>query len=90
MVRKLSLICAIAAALLFPIPTFAVEGQGSDQGKGPSHGQGYAHDHEYRHDHRHGDGHGHARHWYHGQWWDYGVGPCWQRTPIGWIWICGD
>jgi hypothetical protein len=41
MVRKLSLICAVAAALLFPIPTFAVRGQGSDQGKGPRHGQGF-------------------------------------------------
>ena len=58
MVRKLSLICAVTAATLFPIPMFAVEGQGSDQGKGPSHGQGpdghghgYAHDHEYGHDH---------------------------------------
>ena len=98
MVRKLSLICAVTAATLFPIPMFAVEGQGSDQGKEPSHGRGpmgtvmdmptimnmgtimkYGHGH----------GHGHRGHWYHGRWWDYGVGPCWQWTPVGWIWICG-
>jgi hypothetical protein len=40
MVRKLSLICAVAAAVLFPVSTFAVEGRGTDQGHKPSHGTG--------------------------------------------------
>ena len=45
MVRKLSLICAVAAAVLFPLAAFAAEGQSPDQGhksiheNGPSHGQ---------------------------------------------------
>ena len=33
--------------------------------------------------------HGHGRHWYHGRYWDYGVGPCWQPTPVGFVWVCG-
>jgi hypothetical protein len=28
-------------------------------------------------------------HFWHGHYYGYGVGPCWQRTPLGWIWICG-
>ena len=34
-------------------------------------------------------GHGHGRYFHGGRWWSgYGVGPCWERTPAGWIWIC--
>src|SRR6478672_9471382 len=60
------------------------------------HHQHHHHHHNYHHHHHHHHHHnyhhhdhdyGHGRHWYQGRWWDYGVGPCWQRTPIGWIWI---
>ena len=27
--------------------------------------------------------------WYHGRYWDYGIGPCWRPTPVGFVWICG-
>jgi hypothetical protein len=84
MVRKLAIICAVAAGLLCPVTTFA--GEGHDHDKHHDQDQHHEHDHWRDHDHDHG----HGRHWYHGRWWDYGVGPCWQRTPIGWIWICGD
>jgi hypothetical protein len=39
----------------------------------------------YRGDHWRGHGRGH---WYRGRWWGYGEGPCWRRTPVGWVWIC--
>jgi hypothetical protein len=58
------------------------EHQDHDQDHWRDHDQHHAHDHD--NDHRQ-----HARHWYHGRYWDYGVGPCWRRTPVGWIWICG-
>jgi hypothetical protein len=80
MVRELPIICAIAAALLFPVTTFA----------GEHHGHDHNHNHGYDHNHNHGHDHGHHRHWYHGRWWDYGVGSCWRWTPVGAIWICGD
>ena len=59
------------------------------------HHQHHHHHHNYHHHHHHHHHHNyhhhdHGRHYYQGRWWDYGVGPCWQRTPIGWIWICGD
>jgi len=78
MVRKLSLICAVAAALFFPISAFAGHGHG-----GGHHG-GY-HGGYHRGYHR---GY-HGGHWYHGRYWGYGVGSCWRWTPAGYIWICG-
>ena len=100
MVRKLSLICAVAGALLFPITTFAGEGDNhhhqNDQDQRHSerhdHDQDHWRDHDHdRHDHvrYHDRDHGHARHWYHGRYWDYGIGPCWQPTPVGFVWVCG-
>ena len=32
--------------------------------------------------------HHHHHRWYQGRYWDYGEGPCWLRTPIGWVWTC--
>jgi hypothetical protein len=32
---------------------------------------------------------GGGRRFWHGRWWGPGIGPCWQWTPLGWIWICG-
>jgi hypothetical protein len=57
------------------------------------HHHHHHHHHNYHHHHHHNyhdHDSGHGRHYYQGRWWDYGVGPCWQRTPVGWIWICGD
>jgi hypothetical protein len=32
---------------------------------------------------------GGGRRFWHGRWYAYGVGPCWQLTPGGYVWICG-
>src|SRR6476660_8562138 len=53
MLRKFSLICAIAASVLFPTSTFAGHGHGHGHG----HGQGHGHGH---HGHGHGRAHGHS------------------------------
>src|SRR6476661_3632209 len=79
MLRKFSLICAIAAAVLFPTSTFA----------GHGHGHGHGHAHGHRSWHGQGHWHGHRGHWWHGRYWGYGVGSCWRWTPAGYIWICG-
>src|SRR6478672_3111737 len=106
MVRKLSLICAVAGALSFPVTTFAEDHdhdhdqqQGHqqhdhDQQQGHQqrgHDQGHDHDYDrehHAHNYDHDHDHEHA-HWYHGRYWDYGVGPCWGPTPVGFVWICG-
>lgn len=31
---------------------------------------------------------GHRRHYWRGRWYAYGVGSCWLRTPIGFVWVC--
>lgn len=80
MVRTLSLIFAVAGALLFPIPAAFAKDDDHDHHHHHDHGD----DHDYDHDH------GHHKHWYHGRYWDYGVGRCWQWTPVGYIWICED
>ena len=37
----------------------------------------------------HWGGHSHGRYWHGGRWWSgYGVGPCWQWTPAGYVWVC--
>lgn len=37
---------------------------------------------------RFGGGVGGGRFW-HGRYWVYGVGPCWQLTPLGtYVWVC--
>jgi hypothetical protein len=98
MLRKLSLICAVAAAVLFPVPTFAGHGHG---GHGGHHGGGHGGHHGGGHGgHRGGHGgyyayrgghhgHHHRGHWYHGRYWGYGIGSCWRWTPYGYVWICG-
>jgi hypothetical protein len=32
---------------------------------------------------------GGGRRFWRGRWYAYGVGPCWQLTPGGYVWICG-
>jgi hypothetical protein len=32
---------------------------------------------------------GAQRHYWRGRWYAYGVGECWLRTPIGYMWVCG-
>ena len=62
MVRKLSLICAVAGALLFPITTFAGEGDNhhhqNDQDQ--RHSEGHDHDQDHWRDHDQ-DRHDHVR-----------------------------
>jgi hypothetical protein len=38
MIRKISLVCAVAAAVLFPMPTFAGHGHGHGHWRGHGHG----------------------------------------------------
>jgi hypothetical protein len=77
MVRKISILCALATALFFPIGASAYDGHGHMHG-----GPGW-------HGHMHGGPgwHGHGGRWWHGRYWGYGS-PCWRWTPAGWIWIC--
>jgi hypothetical protein len=86
MLRKISLVAAVAASLFIPASAFGKKGgggggwqQGGGKGKpGSGPGGGW----------QGGGGH-HGRRFWHGRWWDYGVGPCWRITPAGYIWICG-
>lgn len=32
---------------------------------------------------------GTGRRYWRGRWWPYGVGSCWRRSPVGYVWICG-
>jgi hypothetical protein len=32
---------------------------------------------------------GTGRRFWGGRWWPYGVGSCWLRAPIGYVWTCG-
>jgi hypothetical protein len=32
---------------------------------------------------------GTGRRYWGGRWWPYGVGSCWQASPIGYVWVCG-
>lgn len=32
---------------------------------------------------------GTGRRYWNGRWWPYGVGTCWRRSPIGFVWVCG-
>jgi hypothetical protein len=32
---------------------------------------------------------GGGRRFWHGRWYAYGVGPCWQLAPGGYVWVCG-
>ncbi len=52
MVRKLSLICAVAGVLLFPITTFAGEG-GDHDGHDQRHSERHDHDQDHWRDHDH-------------------------------------
>ena len=54
-------------------------------------GHAYYHGGRYRHGGRYYGGYwyGTGRHWYGGRWWPYGVGSCWQPSPIGYVWVCG-
>ena len=37
----------------------------------------------------HGGGGHHGGGQHGGRWWSgYGVGPCWQWTPAGYVWVC--
>ena len=83
MLRNLSLSCAVAAALLFPMTAFAGHGHGGHHGGGHHEGHHGGGHHEGHHDGGH-----HGGHWYHGRYWGYGVGACWAWTPYGYEWIC--
>src|SRR6476620_3462647 len=96
MLRKFALICAIMAAVLFPMPTFAGHGHGHGHHGHGHHGHGHhghGHRHGHHHGHRHGHHHGHrhgrgGRAWL-GRYLGYGVVSCWREPPGGYIWICG-
>ena len=52
------------------------------------HHHRYHHHHHHHHMYRHHHHHHHHHRWYQGRYWEYGEGPCWLRTPIGWVWTC--
>jgi hypothetical protein len=74
-------IFALAAALALSLATPALAGghpgghggPGGHFGGGPHFGGGHG---------------GHGGHFWHGRFWGYGIGPCWQPTPYGYVWIC--
>lgn len=68
------------------------KGGGRGHGRGRGHGKGRGRGHGHRGHHR-GHGHrghhrGHGGRYWRGRWYGWG-GPCWLRTPAGWVWICG-
>ena len=85
---------AITTLMLATALTFgATAALAKDDHKGGSpHHQGKHHDGGDRQRDFHDDGHrrGHFRHFWHGRWWYEGHGPCWRRTRVGWVWVCGD
>ncbi len=92
MLRKLAMAVAVTSLLALPTPSFAFHGGG---GHGGGHG-GFHGGFHGGHGGFHGGGfhggrgfRGGRGHFWHGRWWGYGIGPCWQLTPIGYIWICG-
>ena len=58
----------------------AVAAQDHHDGRHRDHRRDFRHDHPFRQ----------HRHWWHGRWWYEGHGPCWRRTRVGWVWVCGD
>jgi hypothetical protein len=84
MLRKLTLSCAVAGVLLFGISTAFADNQHHNNN---NHNNNNNNKHNNNDNNNHHDHDGH-RHYYHGRWWDYGVGPCWNRTPFGWVWFC--
>ncbi len=101
MIRKLSLLVAVGAALAMMSPANAFNGKGGPHPGGP-HPGGQQHPGQWKHPipkHPLGGHHPpggmylqygkHPGHWYHGHYYKYGVGPCWRRNPDGeWTWIC--
>ena len=78
------------------LPTEAVAKKGGGKGH---HGKGHHGKGHHGKGHHVKRGHGNKYYWHDGHryydrdhrwdggWWGYG-GPCWLRTPFGWIWIC--
>src|SRR5581483_4907643 len=86
-IAAIAAVAGFGAATLGYTPAMAAHGGG--HGGGVAHGGGGAHFRGGR-----GGGRvivrgGGGRHFWHGRWWGPGVGPCWQWTPLGWVWICG-
>jgi hypothetical protein len=84
MLRKLSLVTAVAACLFVPASAFARGG-----GHGGGHGGGGFKGASFQGGGWKGGGRHHGGHFWRGRWWGYGVGSCWRWTPAGYIWICG-
>lgn len=82
-----------ALALLWEVETADAAREGRVSGTDPNmrlaahhhHHHRYHHHHHHHHLYHH---HHHHHRWYRGRYWEYGEGPCWARTPIGWIWTC--
>ena len=91
MLRKFSFVAAFvaAAATALFVPAKAEAGGRVYRGE-PYRGEPWRGEH-WRDEHWRGDhwrGYHGRGHWYRGRWWAYGEGPCWRRTPVGWVWIC--
>ena len=103
MIKKLSMVAAVTAALLFP--TLAVARPHARAGGVHRNVQVNKNIHVNKSIHvnknvsanrrlvvgrRYHGGiwYGHVRRRWHGVWYAYGVGPCWLSTPIGYVWTC--
>ncbi len=92
MLRKLTVIAAILAALAIPGAAMAGKhGGGHGHWKG-GHGHwkgGHGHYNKrwYGHGYKNYGWRGHGRYWG-GRWYAYGVGSCWRLVPGGWVWVC--
>jgi hypothetical protein len=105
MLRTAFLVGGIAASLLLPTTVLNARGGGHGGGGhgGGGHGGGGGAVHVDGGGMHMGGGRAHiggapgvrvvggggGRHFWHGRWYAYGVGPCWQLAPGGYVWICG-
>ena len=93
--RSILIAAAIAFTLGAPSLAFA---QWEHRGGGWEHRGGEFREHRgfegrrfegERFEGRRFEGGDHARRFWHGRWYPYGVGSCWQWSPVGYVWICG-
>ena len=84
MLRKLSLIAAMTAALAFPGEALAWRGGGYHGGYHGYHGGGWRGGYRGGYGYR---GYGYRGYGYRRGWGGYGGG-CRVWTPLGWVWSC--
>jgi hypothetical protein len=101
MLRTTFFVCSIAASLLIPTTMLQARGGGGHGSGGHGGGGRGGAVHVGGGGMHMGGGRVHVgggpavrvggggRRFWHGRWYAYGVGPCWQLTPGGYVWVCG-